>query len=231
MKALLIPIISGMFFLIGTLISAIFKNKKEIINFSIGMSISVLLLLIILDLIPEAVELYSSYKVLLTVLGAIAGVLMLWLAEHLIPHNHTHSHIGLIAIIPIMIHDFIEGASIYSVASVSIKAGIIYALGVALHNLPLGIKISSTIKDEGKLKTWIHMIILSLSSFVGGLLMFMNTNFMSPNITAFILSVTTGMIAYIIYMEINDVLNKKINKNTIIGMITGVIIMIISQLI
>ena len=40
--------------------------------------------------------------------------------------------------------------TVYSVASQSLKSGITLALGVALHNVPMGALIYSTLKREGK---------------------------------------------------------------------------------
>ena len=56
MKYLLINLVVGLLFLAGAFISLKQKQNKNLVNFSIGMAFSVLLLLLLFDIIPETYE-------------------------------------------------------------------------------------------------------------------------------------------------------------------------------
>ena len=59
--ALLITLIAGLLFLIGTLIIKKVKNKDIVFKFSSALAFSVIFCLIILDIIPEITESFKSF--------------------------------------------------------------------------------------------------------------------------------------------------------------------------
>ena len=74
---------------------------------------------------------------------------------------------------------------------------------------------------------------LFLSSFVGGLIPYLlNLNTVSDTVIGSLLSLTLGMLLYIIIFELwPKVIKSKNKKITIIGLITGVILLLLSLLI
>ena len=53
MRALLLTLLTGIFFLIGIFINKLFKSNKLVETFSIGMSFIVLFNIIFFDIVPE----------------------------------------------------------------------------------------------------------------------------------------------------------------------------------
>lgn len=236
---LLITLLAGLFFLVGIIASVLKKkNNEKLINFSLGMSFSVLILLLVMDIIPETLELFSSNKVLYLIIGALIGICVLLIIEKFVPHHHHDQddvnkkeliHIGIMTSVALIIHNLVEGMGIYGVASVSIKAGLIYTLAVGLHNIPFGIKIGAILKSD-KPTLWLYGTLLTISTFIGGLIIFIFNNIISDFILGSLLSITVGIILYIIFGELIHAFKKKYIKVTIVGGIVGIIIMGIGAL-
>lgn len=238
MTGLLITLIAGLFFLVGTLISLYSKNQKNLISFSVGISFIVLILLILLDILPESIELIENYKYFKIIIGIIVGLSILLILEKFVPHHHDNEehhhnlvHIGIMTSIALIIHNIIEGAGIYSIAITSIKSGLIYAFGVALHNIPFGIKITAMLKEESKTKMCIYISLLTISTFIGGLSIHIFNGFLSDEIIGFVLSITIGMIIYIIFFELLKLFKDNFNKYSISGVIVGILLMLIGMVI
>ncbi len=240
MYSLLIPFIVGLFFFGGALISSFIKNKEKLISYSLGMSFVVLILLIILDVLPECLELFTNYKYLSIGGGALLGIGILMLLEKLIPHHHDHSkhnnqhehlmHLGVMTSIAIIIHNIVEGIGIGAIIETDLKMGIIYAFGVSLHNIPFGIKISAMLINNKK-KMWTYISLLTLSTFAGGLIVFCFKGILSDFLLGSLLSITIGMIIYIVFFELLTELKENFNKYTILGILSGIIIMLLGMVI
>ncbi|MDD4036675.1 MAG: ZIP family metal transporter [Bacilli bacterium] len=239
MNVLLVTLGVGFFFLIGTLISLFVKNKNKLISFSLGISFILMFLLIITDIIPDALELFYNYRYFSLVGGALVGFGGILILEKLVPHHHDHNinkdhnhliHIGIMTSIALIIHNIVEGVSIGVLVQTSLKTGLIYAFSVGLHNIPFGIKVSSMLLSNKK-KMWIYTFLLTLSTFVGSLLLYVFNNLLSNFILGILLSITVGMIIYIIIFELLTELKEKINKYSVIGIITGIIIILIGLVI
>ena len=69
---IILTFIAGLFFLIGGLISLKVKNKEKLNAFSISLAIVIIINLLIMDLIPEILELLDGYdlsfKILLIII-------------------------------------------------------------------------------------------------------------------------------------------------------------------
>lgn len=239
MQSLLITLFVGLFFLVGALISLFVNNKKNLISFSLGISFVVLILLVIIDILPECLELFPDYKLLAIGGGILIGVALLLILEKLVPHHHDHTekddhdhltHIGVMTSIAIIIHNIVEGIGIGAIAETDLKAGIIYALGVALHNIPFGIKISALLKDDKK-QLWINLLLLTSSTFIGGILIFVFKDLLSDFFLGTLLSITIGMIIYIVFFELIKELKENFNKYAVYGILTGILIMLLGLVI
>ena len=170
-QAIFITLLSGLSFFIGYLITKLIKDEKKLITFSVGFSFTIILGLIFTDLLPECLE-FTDNK--LIILGfVILGILLLKVLDLFIPdHEHEHTkkkdhmeHIGLISTLALFIHNVIEGTAIYTATLSSINIGLFTSLGVSFHNIPLGIQISSLVKNKKEKLTL--LTILSLSSIFG----------------------------------------------------------------
>lgn len=235
MEILLITLGAGLFFVLGAFISLFAKNKKNLISFSLGISFSLLILLVFIDILPEALELFTDNKFINIMLGIIAGFFILKLLDKIVPHHHDHdegddynhlTHIGIMTSFALILHNIVEGIGIAVTASASLKAGQIYAFGVALHNLPFGIKVTSLLSDNKK-RMWTIIALLVLSTFAGG---FVFTGFqahISDLFLGYLLSITIGMIIYIIFYELFFELKENFNKYALFGLLAGIFTVLI----
>ena len=153
---LLITFLLGLFILIGALVAFLANKKQKITDFSLGLAFSVIIMLIILDLIPEVIEHLGMSYIWLFLIFAILGYGLLRLLDHFVPDHHdaTHmtkkeandnlAHIGLISSIALMIHNIVEGMAVYTTVLTSVSTGLMLAIGIGFHNLPLGMVIATT---------------------------------------------------------------------------------------
>ena len=239
MKELLLTLIAGLFFLIGVVINKINKGSKKVISFSIGMAFSSLILLLITDIIPETFELLENKIYILS--GILIGIGILLLLEKLVPHhdhfeeskNHHHEnhleHIGIMTSLALIIHNIVEGIGIYGITTSSVKSGIIYSIAVGMHNIPFGLEISTMLNKSHNKHKKIYIIILS--TFIGGLFTMLFKESLTDFVQGILLSVTIGMILYLLLAELLTELKENWHKETIFGIITGILIIIIGGLI
>lgn len=241
---LVITFLLGIFILIGALISYIAKDNKIVNQISFSVALGTLASLLILDLLPEAFE-HLNDNYLLIIFGALLGFAILKILDNFVPEHDCHHHhlncnheftkdnlnnLGIMSAVAVMIHNIIEGMAVYSITKVSVTNGIMVALGVGLHNIPMGMVIGSSLK-ENKHKNLILLLTI-LSTFFGGLSMMLLWNLINDIIIGFLISVTLGMILYIIIFELIPVLLhlKRWNISGI-GTLIGILIIIISSLI
>lgn len=233
--AILITLLSGISFLIGYLITKLVKDDKKLITFSVGFSFTIILGIVLFDLLPESMELLNDKW--LIVLCVIAGVLLLKMLDFFIP-DHSHEsktsdhmeHIGLISSLALMLHNLIEGTAIYTAAQTNVKLGLIMALGVSFHNIPLGIQISSMIKNK-KEKLAI-IILLIVSSIIGALVINLFNITLETIVLGILISLTLGMLIYISLFELLCEIKEHIkDKNMLYGIIIGLILIIVSMFI
>lgn len=234
-----INLFAGLFFLIGVLISYKKKNSKSLINFSLGNAFTVLIYLLLFDIIPEAYESFND-KITYLIIGIIIGIILLVLLDKIIPH-HDHydelkrhdnhlNHIGIMTSLALIIHNIVEGMSIYIIASSSIKAGIICVIGVGMHNIPFGIEITTLLNKMTNNKMWIYITLLTLSTFIGGIFIYLFESILNNFIMGILLSISTGMIIYLLLFELLLEIKETFNKYTIFGGIFGIIVMILSEI-
>ena len=248
-EALLLTLGVGLFIVIGAVIVFVTKNNEKIVNLSISMAFGVMIALVFSELIPEAFELMEKDNKFLTILAVIIfstlGILILKCLDMLIPHHeHNHhdkhgdlenlEHIGLVSSIALIIHNIIEGMALYGTALSSIGLGLMLCIGIGLHNIPMGLVISSTFyeSNKSKRKTLLITTGISLSTFLGGIIMaILNNNIINDFILGILVCITLGMIIYIALLELlPKMLCSKDKKTVIMGTSLGILILFISSL-
>ena len=236
---LLLTLLSGLFFLIGIIVYKYAKHKKELTIGAMACAFIVIIGLIALDLIPELLEIGKWHLII----WVIIGLLFLLLIDKLVPHHHHEhkendeatkehqghlEHIGFITIFALILHNIVESMALYSVASNNITSGALMCLGIGLHNLPFGFQIASSSKSASKK---VAIIFLVLSGLIGGLIIYAFGN-ISEFVTSIIIALTLGMLLYILIFELlKEVWCNIKKKSTICGIIIGIIILILINLI
>ena len=233
--ALLLTLLSGLFFLIGVIVYRFVKHKKELTIGAMACALIVILGLICFDLVPELLEIKKWYLIIFVIIGFVFLVLI----DKLIPHHHhdhkendenTHEHqehlehIGFITLLALLLHNMVEGMALYSVSVNNLESGILMCLGIGLHNLPFGFQIASNIKSRSKT---VATILLVLSGLIGGLIVYAFGN-ISEFVTGIIIALTLGMLLYILIFELlKEVWSNIKKKSTICGIIIGITILML----
>lgn len=248
---LLITLGLGLFIILGGLFVLGTKNNTKFITFSLSFAFSVMIVLIVTDLFPEALELFQEENKLLPSLGwmalfTVVGFLILLLLDHFVPDHEDDptttkddkdnlKHISLVSSIALVIHNIVEGMAVYLLTASSFNAGMMASIGIGLHNIPLGMVIASTyfasVRD--KKKTFFYLFMVSLSTFLGGLIVFLfHPVSIPPLLEGMTLSVTMGMLFYIILLELlPKLLHTKEKKATLLGLVAGFVLLILSIMI
>ena len=115
--------------------------------------------------------------------------------------------------------------AVYSITSTSLTTAFMLSLGVGLHNIPMGMVIYSTLKHEKKNIKLFLLAAVSLSTMAGGIIM----NFMWSAINDFVIgiliSLTLGMIIYLIIFELlPHIMHSKNKKLSILGILIGIVV-------
>ena len=232
-SALIVTFLSSLSFYIGYLITKFIKNQKKLVIFAIGFAFSIIIGLAFFDILEECLEMNNKIIMIISMIG---GIVLLKSLDLFIPDHHHKSknkdhmeHIGLVSALALFIHNSIEGIALYNMASTSINSGILMALGVSFHNLPLGIQISSLVKSNKE--RLIILTILVFSSIFGiSVINLFNINI--ENIEGIFLSITFGMLIYISMFELLcEVKEHFNNKELKIGLLIGIIFIIVGHFI
>ena len=120
--------------------------------------------------------------------------------------------------------------AVYALVKEDFTLGILFAIGVGLHNIPLGMMISSTLVKSKEKKTYLIVFITAISTFVGGLLMMLLNNFISADLIGILLGITLGMVLYIIIFELlHNLLKTKYPLNAFVGIMIGLILFVLTM--
>lgn len=244
--ALFITFLLGLFLVIGGVFAFFLKKKPKVLDFIFAFAFAILLMLILMDLLPEIMELlgiqYLSYFLIFTLVGIflLKGLDMFILDHH--DHKMTKeesknniSHIGLLTTIALILHNILEGMAIFLAASSDLSLGLMMSIGVGFHNIPLGIIIGSTFyQSETKQKKFVLlMILLCFSSFIGGLIPYLlHINEVNNVVMGSLLSLTLGMLIYIAFFELLARVKESKNKKiTLGGFVVGVLVLLLASFI
>ena len=252
---LTLTLLVGLFILIGNVFANKFKDNQRFTDFSISLAFGVIVALILFEILPETYEvLIGELNLFRTILALIIlvliGIFILKILDSFIPHHeheahHTHkhknddchnnhlNHIGLISALAVVIHNVIEGMSLYLVSSNDLFSGLLMCVGIGLHNIPMGLVIASTLysSNYSKKQTLIISIVVSLSTFVGGIIMFLLGG-VSIITEGILLGITLGMLIYIDIFELfHQIYHMKYKKIPNVGIVLGIMLLVIAMII
>lgn len=252
--ALLLTVLVGLFIIMGILFGLNNRNNKKLTDLIISVAFGVIIGLVIFELIPESYEILNEQvgtfrSILAIIVLILIGITILKILDLFVPHheheahhNHTHNiekchdehlyHIGIISSVALVLHNIIEGMSLYLVSKTNITSGIILCIGIGLHNIPMGLIISRTLTSSKYSKEKITRIgiMVSLSTFLGGIMMLIMGS-VNEMLEGILLGLTTGMLVYISIFELlHQIYHMKNRKVAISGIFVGVALLLISVL-
>ena len=233
-KALLITLLSGLSFFVGYLITKIVKDEKKLVTFAIGFAFSIILGLCIFDMLEECLEMHNK---LIMIASMVGGVVILKVLDLFIPDHEHHKkdenhieHIGIISALALFLHNMIEGTAIYMAGVTEIKVGLFMAIGVAFHNIPLGIQTSSLVRTRNE--RFELLTILALSTIVGVLFINAFNINISPIVGQVLMCISFGMLIYIAFFELLCEVREHIKKKELIyGLILGILFIVVGHFI
>lgn len=231
---LILSMISGLSTLLGTLI-IFFKIKKvgEFITFSLSLSMIIMIMISILELIPDSyvtiVQKYGNYYgLLISVLVFLLGYQTIYFINKLVHSTNSLYRIGVLNMISMILHNFPEGIAVFMSAYNNIKVGLKLSTAIILHNIPEGMIISIPLYYSGKSRgrVVLYTLLASIAEPFGALLSYIVLKrLINKLILAYVLMFVSGLM---ISLSINDILKEILsynkNKYMIIGIITGLII-------
>lgn len=241
----LLSFLSIIFLLIGTLVVFKTNNSKRVMTFSVSLGFIVLILLGIMHLLPDAFEFFNEsisnlgsigLILLFTILGFFVIYILDLFGGHHHDHEHEHSHgnfehISLITCIFLVVHNLIEGMTIYSSVLMSYETALILTIGIGLHNIPLGFTLASTFnKNHSKFMTIMYITFIGISYLFGALFAYLFKDiFMNSIVLGIFLTFTFGMILYIAIFEFLPLIKEsKETKTRNLGFIVGIIFMVLT---
>ncbi|MFC2044920.1 ZIP family metal transporter [Chloroflexota bacterium] len=213
----------------GGVLGVLFKPRERILVFGLGFSSGIMLGVTFLLLVSESLK--AGF--ILSFSGFIAGTLLFFLLDFILPHIHIVEgrksllRLGTLIATGIAIHDLPEGFGIGMGYGVSESLGITLALAIILHNIPEGVVIAIPFHFSGmnKLRTVLISFAAGLSTVVGALIAFFLRGSVSEEIMYSGLAFAAGAMFYIAVNELIPEAHKYGNTRlTSLGVVAGVII-------
>ncbi len=235
---LIISSIAGL----GTLLGNIFlfinkKYKDKVLSMSLGLSSIVMLLISVLELIPEGLLLVServNYLVLLLYSLAllIIGYVIVNVIDKKVNSSDSLYRIGLLSMISLLIHNIPEGIICAVTSYSNMELGIKLSFIIMVHNITEGIAICLPIyyATNNKFKAFTYTLISAVGEVVGALLTILVLKpFINYFLLYIILIITAGMM---ISLSIGKIFIEglKLKKYLyfILGIIIGIIVVMIT---
>ncbi len=235
--ALFISFAAGLSTVIGSLF--IFLKPKNINNYigaALTFSACIMILLSIVELIPEGF-IYLQYRynfitatVILVGMLFVGNYLSISINKKIDRQKKIDSslyRVGILSMIALMLHNLPEGILTFLSSMIDIKLGLKLSFAIMLHNIPEGIAIAVPIyyATRNKSKAIRATFISGLSEPLGAILAWI---FLRNYINNFIISIILLFVAgLMISISINDIFeeaNKYSRKSILIGIILSIIL-------
>jgi len=203
------------------------RNAAYFMSFAAGVLISVTLL----HVMPEAYAMNQQAPIYILI-----GFMGLYMVNRFLSSadNDTQERemlsIGIIPMIGIGIHSFIDGV-IYTVTfNVSVFTGILAAIGMVLHEFPEGIVTFLLLEKSGLSKRkaiiW-SLLAAAVSTPLGTLVSYPFISDLEENVLGILLSLSAGALLYVGATHLLPLVQNEQKKHTLISLIIGIIVAVI----
>ena len=226
--------------IIGSLIGVIKKPSDFFVYNMLAFAAGVMLTISFLNLIPESIELSSIW---LCSIGIIAGSILMYTLDRLIPHVHPSFCIpersrnlqrtAVYLLLGIFMHNFPEGMAIATGTVTNFNVTLSIAIAIAIHNIPEGICTSAPYYylTKNKLKSFLISSSTSIPLIIGFIIAFILFKNISNEIIGIIIAATAGLMIYISADELIPMAHsqgrKILSHMPIFSLIIGVLFVII----
>ena len=210
LNILILAGLAGAATLVGVLLGSLFKKTKKNIIFSASFSASLMILISVFELIPTALKNIDAKFLFFWV---AVGVLVIWLANWVIPHLHSMKEIknckdkclmrmSYLVAVGLILHDFPEGFAIPSSFGHSESLGFLVVIATFLHNIPEGYILTMSQTKSNKNNFCLRSSMFSImATFLGAILgIGLLANF--QNLNPIFLSLAAGTMLFIALHEL-----------------------------
>lgn len=218
---------------IGGLVVLVRKPGEKLFVFLIGLAAGLMIMLSFMELLYDSLLIAGLFP---AAVGFIAGTLVLFFLDSLLPHKHAVTEKGVIAAkmlrngtliaIGISLHNLPEGIAVASGYFYAPEIGLIITIGIALHNIPEGIAIALPIRISGASR-WAAFRIALLSGLIEPVGAVIAVVFLTtlPELTPFALSFAAGVMVFITMDELIPIAHEHGHEHfTSFGLIMGFIL-------
>lgn len=218
------------------------RRNHHFLHYLVALGAGFMLAAIFLEIVPEAVKLWTEgvaggrmeealVKPMALLLG---GYLLIHFFEHTVaPHFHfgeeTHTEAlhnpsaAYTAIGGLMIHTLFDGVSIGAAFQRDFRVGLLIFVAILLHKLPEGFTGASIMLAAGKTERAAHLATLAIgaATFVGVFsVSLLHTVF--PHIVAYALPFSAGVTLYVAASDLIPEVNHKEERNPAVSVIVFV---------
>lgn len=203
------------------------QNIVYFMSFAAGVLISVSFI----HIIPKSFEMNDNAPIFL-----LAGFLLLYFFNRFLnvfvchDREGTNLSIGLIPMLGIGFHSFIDGI-IYSVTfNVSIFTGVLSAIGMVFHEFPEGVVTFLLLKRAGfsrKKSVFYAFLAAGISTPLGTLVSFPFITRIEKSALGILLAVSAGALVYVGASHLLPEVEKETKRYSFVAMGTGILIAIL----
>lgn len=246
------PIIVTLLAGLSTVIGALFVKRVRntwISAFSLAFATGIMLMIALGELVPEAFEAIGEIK---TLVFLAVGVFLSLILDVVFPHHHHHDEeapghyledcecvhdhdesLGII--IALVLHNILEGFATGVTVATDIGLGITMAIGIAIHNIPIGTTLAVSIISSGKKRSnaIITSALVGLSQPLGALvgMTVFGVN-VSSAVLAVCMAIVAGIMVFISFDELWPAARKSSSRNlTIVALVIGICFIPITEMI
>lgn len=154
--AFVLTVLAGLSTGAGSTIAYFIREPKlSYLSFLMGFSAGVMIYVSFIELLTSSINNIGFFKGNISLFAGIVGI---YLIDKLIPHAHMdmepdsfhessefHERLknaGILTAVGIAIHNFPEGIAVFAISLESISTGLPVAIAIAIHNIPEGIAVS-----------------------------------------------------------------------------------------
>ncbi len=203
------------------------ENSVYFMSFAAGVLIAVSFI----HMIPRAIEMNGSAPVFL-----LAGFLSLYIFNRFLSSYICHQYecpdltLGLIPLVGIGLHSFLDGI-IYSVTfNVSIFTGILAAVGMVLHEFPEGI-VTFLLLERGGItrqkSAWYAFLAAAVSTPLGTFVSYPFMNNLQRSTLGLLLAFSAGALVYVGASHLLPAVERENKRFSMVSMAAGILVAVI----
>jgi ZIP family zinc transporter len=206
---LLLSLLSVLTTAAGVLLARMMKENVAAIAAGIGFSTGIMVLVSVMELIPEARGAVGVWGTGATV---ALGAALLWGLNLVLPHSHLMPEHGLadarlvrsiyLVVIGLVVHDVPEGFAMANAYVASPSLGLLVALAIALHNLPeeFAMAVPAMLLRSRRFLIW-AAILSALAEPAGAVIGLLAVG-VSPGLNGYFLAFAAGAMLFISFHEL-----------------------------